>query len=690
MRIVTFIAFLTALSFAPAALAQTPAPSSDIPRSPDSTRALDPAAGIAATYGTSNLATPPGAVLQLDPATQQNVLSLQPSDILAAQNRRTQPPIALPAYTEYVHRNELLARLDALRGQPNLDPTLPVLLAWNHVALDMTSIDHTTAGNKIMVAGYPNPLPVFEPTYAEQFGPPRASRAMAIAHLAMFEAANTLDSRYRSYKPNGSATDIQQRILQSIGGGAKPTTDTASQAAAISEAAYGALVSLYPRKKFLLDVNRLRIGILVSAQEQARGGADAAAVTARLDLGRRIGQAAASVIAAERATDQADYSDPTNVCSPKPGDPPRPPETLVPKPLCDEAYFQGNVPKPADPLTWTIDPILPNPLKLGANWKLVTPFVLTKGQFISPAGLTPGPGPTLPLPKATDSRFIASVDNGAYGPKISDPHGGSSLIYSKYGARRYGGFEIAPGTPLTFPPGQGLRASTETDRTPEQTVYAQFWGYDATALLCAPPRLYNMIATSIYLDRLNTSMFDPHAAVRGAHYLALVNLALADAGIAAWNAKFSYNVARPVTYIRDHGPDPKHPLDFQWTPLGQVASNGAAPNTTPPFPAYPSGHAVFGGAAFDMMKKALKLDAPGANSAFNFLSDEYNGLTYGNDGNLRPPRPQYFRSLDAAKWENAQSRIWLGVHWQVDGDDGIQLGEAVTKTILDQVLQELP
>jgi hypothetical protein len=689
MRIVTFIAFLAALSFAPAALAQTPAPSA-IPRSPDSTRAFDPAAGIAATYGTSNLANPPNAVLQFDPATQTNVLSLQPSDILAAQNRRTQPPITLQGYTEYGRRNELLMKLDALRGQPNLDPTLPILLAWNHVALDMTSIDHTTAGNKIMVAGYPDPLPVFEPTYAEQFGPPRASRAMAILHLAMFEAANTVDSRYRSYQPAGSATDIQQRILQSLGGGAKPTTDTASQAAAISEAAYGALVSLYPRKKFLLDVNRLQIGILVSAQEQARGGADAAAVMARLEFGRRVGQAAAAVIVAERAGDQADFSDPTNVCSPKPGQPPRPPETLVPKPLCDEAYFEGNVPKPADPLAWTIDPILPTPVKLGANWKLVTPFVLTKGQFISPAGLAPGPGPAIPLPKATDPRFIASIDNGAYGPKISDPHGTSTQVFSKYGVRRYGGFEVEPGTPIFSPPGQGLRVSTETDRTPEQTVYAQFWGYDATALLCAPPRLYNMIATSFYLDRLNTTTFDPHAAVRAARYLALVNFALADAGIAAWNAKFTYNVARPITYIRDHGPDPKHPKDFQWTLLGQVASNGTAPNTTPPFPAYPSGHAVFGAAVFDTMKKALKLEAAGANTAFNFLSDEYNGLTYGSDGNLRPPRPLYFRSLDAAKWENAESRIWLGVHWQFDGDDGILLGEAVAKTVHDQVMQELP
>ena len=64
-------------------------------------------------------------------------------------------------------------------------------------------------------------------------------------------------------------------------------------------------------------------------------------------------------------------------------------------------------------------------------------------------------------------------------------------------------------------------------------------------------------------------------------------------------------------------------------PLGAPASNLTGPNFTPPFPAYPSGHAGFGGALFQIMRRFYGTD----NIAFTFVSDEFNGQTRDNNGN---------------------------------------------------------
>ena len=60
-----------------------------------------------------------------------------------------------------------------------------------------------------------------------------------------------------------------------------------------------------------------------------------------------------------------------------------------------------------------------------------------------------------------------------------------------------------------------------------------------------------------------------------------------------------------------------------FSPLGAPASNLTGPNFTPPFPAYPSGHAGFGGALFQVMRRFYGTD----NIAFTFVSDEFNGQT---------------------------------------------------------------
>ncbi len=651
---------------------------------------LAPADNFGAIYGTGNLATPPAGMVPPPPApsaTSQpgapltatpRALLLRPEVLQSFQNERIQPPINPIDYAGYVRESPLLRAFRKLQAEPTLDPALLVLLAWNHAALDMTSIDHTTAGQKTSFNGMM--LSVFEPTYGEQFGPPRASRALAIVHLAMFEAASAIDPRFASYKPANATQSIRSTVLASVGGPA-PTLQSASLSAAITQAAHDTLVALYPKKAALIDANMLEITILVAAQEATHSAGQA---TQRIAAGTAIGrQTAAAVLALRGGDGSTVVVDPTK-CQPTiPG---QPANTVLPAPLCWEKYFTIPVQEPEDPLAWTMDPISGGTLQLGSNWGNVMPFVITPHEFTPAAGITVG-GTALPVPTATEAGFLQSLNEGAYGPMIPDPHSGTGMIHSRYGVRAFGGWAPAPNTPV--PSGGGLRAITATQRTDGQTIEGTFWGYDATALLCAPPRLYNMLATSIYLDQMKANPAG-HSPTEAARYLALVNLALADAGVAAWDGKFTYNVARPITYLRNKAPDPAHPDDGIWTPLGQVASNGAVLNVTPPFPAYPSGHAVFGAAVFTMIGKALNLDPNSNASAFDFVSDEYNGHTFDANGKLRPMRTLHYVSLNAASWENAESRIYLGIHWQRDADDGITLGQAIATKIAAEALTPAP
>ena len=616
---------------------------------------LDPAESFGAIYGTRNLARQPDAIVPLHDPSAQHTLKLNSEDLLQAQNARRQPPAALGAFMTYLHADPLLTQMMQAGGA---DAAALVVLAWNHVALDMTSIDHTTAG----VPG------VFEPTYAEQFGPPRSARAMAMVHLAMFEAANTIDPRFKSYTPPGAPATLGTTILAALPPGtAHPTAKDASLAAAISQAAYDTLVSLYPKKKALLDASKLTIGIAVAAQETDEPGNAAA----RLTLGDQVGASAAAAVIAARQNDGSSFNAMQQTCAPG---------GALPVPLCWESFFPTPIPVPANPAEWTSDEIAPNRLMLGANWSKVTPFVLAPGEFITDAGLQL-PGGLRPVPVAADLQ--GNLAKGGYGTMIPDPHGGPGHIFNKYGVHNFGGFGATPGFPVTFPPGQGKRALTTTARTADQTTWGEFWGYDATALLCAPPRLYNMVATSYLLQHMPPSA--GHQPVETARYLALVNIAMADAAVAAWDAKFKYHIARPVTFIRNYEGGSED--DSLWTPLGQVASNGAVTNVTPPFPAWPSGHAVFGGALFTMVAKAT--GANKATSPFDFVSDEFNGNTIGADGRTRPLVNAHYISLAAAEWENAESRIWLGIHWQPDADDGSALGDAIGEAVFTRTLQPL-
>ena len=174
-----------------------------------------------------------------------------------------------------------------------------------------------------------------------------------------------------------------------------------------------------------------------------------------------------------------------------------------------------------------------------------------------------------------------------------------------------------------------------------------------------------------------------------ARLLALVNVAMADAGIAIWESKYFYQFWRPVTGIREAtegtGPsrlgdgNPATTGDPTFTPLGAPASNLNGPNFTPPFPSYPSGHAGFGGALFQILRRYYKTD----DVPFTFMSDEYNGVTKRTMGKVRPVIERRFASLSEAEEENGQSRIYLGIHWAFDKTEGIYQGRRVADYVFE-------
>ena len=196
-------------------------------------------------------------------------------------------------------------------------------------------------------------------------------------------------------------------------------------------------------------------------------------------------------------------------------------------------------------------------------------------------------------------------------------------------------------------------AANSTTRTVDQTQIALFWNDPGGT--STPPGHWNEIAA-------NFSVKQHDSLTRSARVFALLDIAEADAGIACWNAKFTYNYWRPVTAIHDAAASGNPQLTPDPTFKSLIV--------TPPFPSYMSGHSTFSAAAATVLSSLY-----GSHSAFTATSDGLPGVT------------RSYTSFSQAAQEAGMSRIYGGIHYMFDNVEGLVCGQKVGQYVMAHVLQ---
>lgn len=196
-----------------------------------------------------------------------------------------------------------------------------------------------------------------------------------------------------------------------------------------------------------------------------------------------------------------------------------------------------------------------------------------------------------------------------------------------------------------------IGAKDSVIRTSEQTTIARFWSdFSATE---TPPGHWNSIACTLAAAR-------KLSLIESARLFATLNVALTDAGLACWEAKYYYNFWRPVTAVIRANED---------------GNTGTVPRpdwqallNTPPHPEYPSGHSAFSGAAVAVLSEVFGTD----NISFSVRSDAVPGVE------------RRFTSLRACAEECGESRVYGGIHYRFSCETGLKLGTSVGQWVLKQ------
>jgi hypothetical protein len=370
-----------------------------------------------------------------------------------------------------------------------------VVTDWNNAALDAIRADRTA--------------------------PPIASRSLAIAHVAIYDAVNGIA---RTHEPYLVASAV---------------SSSASRVAAASAAAHHALLSLFPSHTATFDTLHDAILAGIPNGPQKTNGVI-------------WGEFVATQIVAARANDGS--------------------SAIVQPPGGSGAGVW--IPTPPAFLPY----LLP-------QWGFVVPFAMNSPSQFRPPG-----------PPALDSQQYAA----------------------------------------DYEEVKQLGAAVGSTRTDEQTEIALFWADGAGTE--TPPGHWNSIAQIIGAARGTTLE-------ENSRLFALLNLALADAAICSWDAKYTYHFWRPVTAIAFAEPQ------LNWMSF----------IVTPPFPDYTSGHSTFSAAAATVLPL--------------FFGTEDLPFTIGSD--FLPGVYRSFSTCQDAAEEAALSRIYGGIHFRSASEDGLQAGSSI-------------
>ncbi len=194
----------------------------------------------------------------------------------------------------------------------------------------------------------------------------------------------------------------------------------------------------------------------------------------------------------------------------------------------------------------------------------------------------------------------------------------------------------------------GARSSVV--RTPEQTETARFW-------LMTGPQAYHPIARQLIIAR--------HLPlVESARFMASFAVAMTDAYIAVFDAKYHYEFWRPITAIRNGDIDgnPATERDPAWQPL----------EATPVHPEYPCAHCILSGAAVAVIESSGGL---GTLQEVSLTSATAPGVTH------------HWSSLDAFASEVANARVWAGFHYRSSARVGTAMGREVGRYVATHFAQ---
>jgi membrane-associated phospholipid phosphatase len=374
------------------------------------------------------------------------------------------------------------------------------------------------------------------------------SRVAAIVQASVFDAVNGISPRYAPvHVPPGGAAGASRR-------------------AAAVEAAYTALVALYPTQKSTFDA-RLAVSLTGIASDPHETSAGIAS-------GIAWGQAAANGILSWRAADGFT--------------PPPPP-------------FVGGT--------------------AVGEWRPTPP------GFLSGAGL----------------QFAYMTPWVISAPSQFRPDGPPALTSARYTA--------------DFNETKTMGSISSSTRPADETIYAWFWAASTATYL------WNHLADSLIEQRKDHSgrRGEHDSLLESARVLALLDLAMADAAIAYWEAKYHYVFWRPVTAIplADTDGNPDTTADASWMPLF----------ATPAHPEYPSGHSTVSGAAAVVLASVF-----GEKRHFTMDNDLLIGVT------------RSFGSFSEALAEVRNARIFAGIHFRSACNDGQATGAQVGNWVLDHAL----